>query len=540
MSAYLRYWMILISLGFLNTDIRCIAESPELLFAEIAEPSPDASQSLQTASDDWYKDAVVYHLWVASFRDSDGNGTGDVRGIIESLDTLQQLGVNTIWLSPFFESASSNRNLHGYDVIDHYQVDARLGTNADIEELIREAHTKNMRLIFDFVPNHLSSRHPWFIESKDPASPKRDWFMWRDDRPESGWTGFDQQSDWHESDGDYYYGMFWGGMPDVNHRNAEVRLEMARAARYWLDKGFDGMRIDAIRYLYENTDGTGAKADQEDQPETIQWFKAWREQIIDPYTQAGYAKLIVAENWTTERESLESYLIHEGEPIFHMTLNFALLPALTKLDASQAEDIWQWSSTLPRSVGLGNFVSNHDLAADRPGSLFAGEPEKLRAQAAWLLLGPGTPFVYYGNEIGQAQGQQRGDTKHRQKLNWEELNDQMTDQDSIWSWHQRLIILRHAHASLRRGTSTFLEVLPSPVDVVAIWREVEEDATLTLFNGSSQPISDLKVVLPKTLNGRELRSLLRDESITADDDGSVRIGSLSPFETKLYSQNASQ
>jgi alpha-glucosidase len=272
-----------------------VAQSPPWLFAGLGQPAPDLAQSLATTADDWYKDAVVYHLWVSAFRDSDEDGIGDLCGVIQSLDALQQLGVNTLWLSPFFQSASSLRNLHGYDVTDHYQVDPRLGTNEDADRLIREAHARKMRLIFDFVPNHLSRRHPWFIESRVPDSPKRDWFLWHDQRPQEGWTGFDRRSDWHSLDGSYYYGIFWSGMPDVNHRNPQVRLELARAARHWLDRGFDGMRMDAVRYLYENLEGDGVKADQEQQPETFAWFEAWRREVIDPYLEEGYAKFIVAE-----------------------------------------------------------------------------------------------------------------------------------------------------------------------------------------------------------------------------------------------------
>ena len=133
------------------------------LFAGLDPARPDRAQSLATERPDWHKDAIVYHVWVAAFRDSDGDGMGDLRGIIQSLDTLRELGVNTLWLSPFFKSGSTIRNLHGYDVIDHQEVDPRLGNNDDADALIREAHARGLRLIFDFVPNHLSIQHPRFI-----------------------------------------------------------------------------------------------------------------------------------------------------------------------------------------------------------------------------------------------------------------------------------------------------------------------------------------------------------------------------------------
>ena len=376
---------------------------------------------LKTPIHDWYKDAVVYHLWVPAFRDSDKDGVGDLKGVIQGLDTLKDLGITCIWLSPFFKSSSGPRNLHGYDVVDHYTVDPRLGTNDDAKALIHEAHARGIRLIFDFVPNHLSSRHPWFIESRDPKSPKRDWFVWRDTRPAKGWTGFGKGSVWHPLDGAFYYGIFSGGMPDLNHRNKEVRLEIAKAARYWLDLGFDGLRVDAVRYLYENFAGDGAKSDQEDNPETFAWFESFRRDVLDPYERAGYAKFMVAENWTDDRRSLLKYM-GDGERLaFHMTLNFPLVRAFTSLNPAVARDLWTWDAKLPPNTWLGTFASNHDLAANRPGTLFAKEPAKLRAEAAWLLLGPGTPFIYYGNEIAQPQGSEGGDIKHRKPLDWKTL-----------------------------------------------------------------------------------------------------------------------
>ena len=364
-----------------------------------------------------------------------------------SRSTLKDLGVTCIWLSPFFKSSSGNRNLHGYDVIDHYTVDSRLGTNDDAKALIRAAHARGIRLIFDFVPNHLSSKHPWFLESRDPKSPKRDWFVWRDTRPAKGWTGFGKASTWHASGGAFYYGIFSTGMPDINHRNKEVRLEMAKAARHWLDLGFDGLRVDAVRYLYENLAGDGAKSDQEDRPETLAWFESFRRDVLDPYESAGYAKFMVAENWTDDRRSLLKYMGDGERPAFHMTFNFPLLRGIYEASIRPLPATFgHGTPSCPPNAWLGTFTSNHDLAANRPGTLFAKEPAKLRAQAAWLLLGPGTTrFIYYGNEIAQLEGPEGGDIKHRKPLDWKTLELQRDDPASPWRWHQQLISLRIQH-----------------------------------------------------------------------------------------------
>jgi alpha-amylase len=500
------------------------------LFAGIEAPAPVPELSLSSDLEDWHKDAVVYHLWVASFRDSDGDGIGDLNGIRQSLDVFQELGVNAIWLSPFFKSTSSPRNLHGYDVIDHYTVDPRLGSNEDAFALIREAHKRGIRLIYDFVPNHLSTRHPWFIASRDPESPKRDWFIWREERPDRGWIGMFGQSAWHRLDGAYYYGIFWSGMPDVNHRNAGVRLELAKAAQFWLDRGFDGIRMDAVKYLFEDFSGTGERSDQHDQPETLDWFESWRRDVMDPYAEVGYPKFMVAENWTGEPESLRAYLVRNGRPVFHMTLNFAALGAFTKLDLEVARYWWSWDAQLPHSAWLGNFVSNHDMAADRPGTIFAGQPDRLRAQTAWLILGPGTPFIYYGNEIAQPQGPERGDLRHRHPLDWTVLARQREDPDSIWRWHQELIGLRHQHASLRRGKAQFLET-GGGREVLVLWREAQGNVTLTVFNGVNA-LEKLMVNLPPDASGKTASWLLGK---TAVQIGRSRLefGAIKPNEILL-------
>ncbi len=517
------------TMAFGLTSAPVNADAPKL-FDGIPPIQPERELCLKTQSNDWYKDAVVYHLWVPAFRDSDKDGVGDLKGIIQGLDTLKDLGVTCIWLSPFFKSSSGARNLHGYDVVDHYTVDPRLGTNDDAKALVRAAHARGIRLIFDFVPNHLSSRHPWFLESRDPKSPKRDWFVWRDTRPAKGWTGFGKASTWYPSGGAFYYGIFSSGMPDVNYRNKEVRLEMAKAARHWLDLGFDGLRVDAVRFLYENLAGDGSKADQEDNPETFAWFESFRRDVLDPYEGAGYAKFMVAENWTDNRSSLLKYMGDVEHPSFHMTFDFPLLKAFTSLNPAIARDLWTWDASLPPNAWLGTFTSNHDLAANRPGTLFAKEPAKLRAQAAWLLLGPGTPFIYYGNEIAQPQGSEGGDVKHRKPLDWKALELQRDDPSSPWRWHQQLISLRSQHSSLRRGKAEFLKTSAGD-NVLALWRTHENDMTLTLFNAQNAPLESLTVTLPKRVSGTNF--VLGSGAPTLSAPETLNAGPFTAFESKV-------
>jgi alpha-glucosidase len=226
------------------------------------------------------------------------------------------------------------------------------------------------------------------------------------------------------------------------------------------------------------------------------------------------------------------YFTYQERPVFDMTLNFPLLRALTRLDATLARDLWEWDADLPAHAWLGNFASNHDLAADRPGTLFADEPLRQRAQAAWLLLGPGTPFVYYGNEIGQPQGPERGDVKHRKPLDWQEVARQRDDAGSLWHWHRRLIELRREHASIRRGKAQFLKTNAGP-ELLALWRETEGDTTLTLLNGSADTLDELTVTLPETPTVITPRWLLGEGPPPKFEGVDLDAGSLAPYETRV-------
>lgn len=278
------------------------------------------SRSLASDSADWYKDQVFYHLWMSAFADSDYSGEGDIQGIINKLDYLQNdLGVTAIWLSPFFKSGSSLPNRHNYDPTDLNAVNPVYGSNTKMYELIEKVHGRGMRIIFDHVPNHVSSKHPWFTDSASSVnSDHRDWFVWRSSQP-SGWTGFDSQSDFHRySNGFYYYGVFWDGMPDLNYRTAAVRNAMGNAIIYWLNAGFDGLRVDAVKYLYEDwsTSGSG----YQNQEYTYKHFARIREEILDAYgsilgTGGNFHKFMVAENWDSNRGNLLSYMKHGGSKL---------------------------------------------------------------------------------------------------------------------------------------------------------------------------------------------------------------------------------
>lgn len=456
----------------------------EAAFLNLNELNPDA-RSLGATESDWYKDAIFYHVWMSAFSDGPDTDTeGDIPGIIAKLDYLQNdLGVTAIWLSPFLPSASGAANRHNYDATDHYSVNSVYGSTDDLNDLIEQVHSRGMRIILDWVPNHVSSQHPWFIESaSSTTSLKRDWFIWRSSRP-GGWTGWDADSDFHPDSGSYFYGVFWSGMPDLNYRNQEVRDAMGNGIIHWLNAGFDGIRVDAVKYLYEdwNTNGAGYS----DQPLTFSHYEFIRSDILDRYSNVSGSggnlhKFMVAENWTGDRANLLKYMDTGSAPAFHMTLDFPFAYAAASLNAGELDSHWKWVKQSVEPVGgwMGPFTSNHDNVISRPMSNFNGDAAKVRAQAALLLTGVGTPYLYYGNEIGMT-GIAGNDANLRTPLDWTEVTAQKADGQSLLSWHKALTALRRERISLRRGSYSLIQ---NSGGIFAFERAHESERTLVVFN----------------------------------------------------------
>lgn len=468
-------------------------------FRNLSEIEPDQIISLGAETQDWYKDSVFYHIWINAFNDSTGDGIGDIPGITARLDYLADLGVTGIWLSPFFSSSSEEINLHMYDTVDHYTVDPRFGSNDDLEELLVEAHARNMRVIFDWVPNHVSDQHPWFIDSAAGENDRDDWFVWRD-RPgsqEGPWG----QGVWHRhSNGRFFYGVFWRGMPDINFRSQAAKDAITNVAVYWLNKGFDGIRVDAVKYLYEDEKSEAGGYD--DQNETFEYFQAFRSQILDTYSQHtdnngnAFHKFMVAENWTHDRNNLERYMYENGKTGFHMTLDFPFAGAVRGRIPFQLENHWNWvSESLNPEGWMGTFLSNHDNVVPRPFSVHGAN--LVRAAVAAQLLGPGTPFLYYGNEIGMPDSSQFGgapheDRRHRQAFDWTAAEEQLQQETSLLSFHRDLIELRNDRASLRRGDT---QVLATSDQGIVFVRSYNNERSLIAINMNQQRI-DLNLEIP--------------------------------------------
>ncbi len=465
-------------------------------FPPLAAIEPDPASSLKTNAKDWYKDANFYHIWVSAFADSDGDGTGDIKGISMRLDYLKDLGMTALWLSPFLKSNSNQSNLHGYDTTDFLQVDPRLGSNEDARELLLAAHKRGMRVIFDMVPNHVSNKHPWFIDSQAGKPEKRDWFLWTNKIPEKGWKDWGGGTAWRQggqnaqSQDQAYYAIFWSGMPDLNYRNPDVRKAIADASIYWLNMGFDGVRMDAVRYLFEDPQ-SGENGVAKVLPETVEYFQRYRAEVLDAYGKLGFDKFMVAENWTGDRDSLREFITKDSREGFQMTMDFGFggmsyqsINGGAEYFSSEVGLQTYWSEFvapfLAQTGWLATFLNNHDNYQNRPFTQFKGHQGKIGLAMALQYTGLGTPFWYYGNELDMEGANTGRDTNFRQPTSWENLPSKRRDPASNFQQLKRLTALRAARASLRRGDYRPLE--SGSESIVAYLRGIEGEESLVLLN----------------------------------------------------------
>jgi alpha-glucosidase len=422
----------------------------------------DPGQQLENAPR-WYDDAVIYQVWVSAFADGVYNdGIGDLPGLQGKLDYLQSLGVNTIWLSPVFECAYKGANMHGYDTTDYTSVNDRFGTRADLKALIDAVHGRGMRILFDFVPNHTSTSHPWFTGDN-----RKSFYVWQPTLPAGWgfpWGGGSSDSVWAPLDGAWYYTAFGSGMADLNYYDATVRATMQGIEAYWLDRGFDGMRVDAVRYFCES--GPGKAADTPDTHARLQAFRS----VLDGYLAPGNAhprpggdaarysaKMMIAEAWTDTAAGVAPYY-GNGSNEFNLCLDFsapwAVSNAITQGDATQLTSLWEFERDhYPAGYRSATFDSNHDNLISRPGTQYKGDRPRIILAEALNLLAPGTPIIYYGNEVGMT-GASGTDLDLRRPMDWGAVAAQTAQTDSILNWTKYLIKARTTYPALRGGYAT--------------------------------------------------------------------------------------
>lgn len=461
-----------------------------------------------TDPDAWWNSSVFYEVFVRSYADATqgskaNDGIGDFRGLIERLDYLNDgdpntnsdLGVDALWLMPMMQSPS----YHGYDVVDYHNVEQDYGSNADFRAFMEAAHERGIRVILDLVLNHASSQHPWFISSRNGSTQYRDYFVWNDTNP--GDTGPWGQTVWHRGGNAWYYGIFWGGMPDWNLENQEVTDYLHDVTRYWLeDMDVDGFRLDAVRYLIEEN---GVLSDS---GPTHQWLQDY----IAYYKSVKPDAMTVGEVWA-ESSIVASYR-GEMDMNFQFDLASAILEAANNGNGSrlEAELARTWNNFDDNQFAT--FITNHDQ--DRVMSQLSGDVSKAKLAATVLLTIPGVPFIYYGEEIGM-QGT-KPDELIRRPLQWSggtnagfsaatpwiapnsdyqsvNVAIQTSSEDSLLNLYRRLVHIRQDNPGMALGNYTPLTT--SHNNLLGFLRQSREQSFVVLINVSGGTLSDWSVHL---------------------------------------------
>lgn len=491
----------------------------------------------------WYKDMVLYEAPVRSFYDSNGDGKGDFRGMAQKLDYLQQLGIDCIWLLPMYPSPLRD---DGYDIADFVSIHPDFGTVEDFKALIEAAHIRGIRVIADLVMNHTSDQHPWFQEARrDPNSPKRDYYVWSDDPNKyagvriiftdtepSNWT-FDPVA------GQYYWHRFFSHQPDLNYDNPAVWEEMFNVTRFWLDMGLDGFRCDAVPYLYER-EGTIC----ENLAETHTFLAALRRMVDREYP--GKILLAEANQWP---EDVIPYFGTSDAPEFHMSFHFPIMPrmymSVRREERSALVDILKRTPNIRPECQWAIFLRNHDeltlemvteeerqemwreFAPDRRMRLNLGIRRRLaplmdngRAEIellnVLLFSMPGTPVIYYGDEIGMGDDIYLRDRNGvRTPMQWStyrnagfsgagftglyspvisdslygyqtvNVETQQRNPTSLLNWTKRMIKIRRQYKAFGRGSFELVDE-PNP-RIFAFMRRYQDQNILVVVNLASTP-----------------------------------------------------
>lgn len=500
----------------------------------------------------WWREGVIYQIYPRSFQDTNGDGIGDLRGVTQRLDYLESLGVNAIWLSPFYPSPMAD---FGYDVADYVDVDPLFGTLADFDALVAAAHERDLKVIIDLVPNHTSDEHPWFREARaSRENRRRDWYIWRDPAPDGGppnnWLSEFGGSAWafDEASGQYYYHAFLDRQPDLNWRNPEVVAAIHEVMRFWLRRGVDGFRVDVIWHLMKDAEFRDNPPNPDYREGTNPYFKllpvhttdlaevqevvAGLRQVVDEFPD----RVLIGEIYLP----VERLVAYYGAALdgAHLPFNFALLE--TPWNAREIEAlVARYEDALPEG-GWPNWVlGNHD----RPRILKRVGPDQARVAAMLLLTLRGTPTLYYGDEIGMPQvdvpperiqdpyeknvpGLGLGRDGVRTPMQWDgsafagfsdvepwlplapdhtEVNVQaaLADPHSMLTLYRRLLSLRRSHPSLATGAYV---AVAAEGDLLLYRREGEAERLLVALNLGGEPL----LVAAPEIEGKLLLSTFCD------------------------------
>lgn len=483
----------------------------------------------------WWNDAVFYEIFVRSFYDQTGNGIGDFKGLTQKLDYLNDgdpetnddLGITGIWLMPMMTSPS----YHGYDVIDYYTTEPDYGSMLDFEEFLAAAHERGIKVIIDLVMNHSSNQNPWFIKSAANQEGYRNWYIWSDNNP--GFLGPWGQNVWHQRNGDYYYGLFFDGMPDLNYTHQPVRDKMFDVVKFWLDKGVDGYRLDAIKYLIE--DGTLLE-------NTTQTFELL-EEFHDVYKAENPDAFTVGEVWSSTQSIIPYVQNDRLDVCFEFGLAGAIIDAV---DNANPETLENQLTTVLNSYPIlqyATFLTNHDI--DRVFSTLGAAVDKMKLAASIYLTLPGVPFVYYGEEIGMIG---TGDHLNiRRPMQWADethagfstvtpwqaiasnyhvnnVEEMEANPTSLLSHYKDLIAIRNEQEALRRGHTLLIE--NNIEDIFSFARIHNDEGIIVVSNTGTNTVSpELSLDLSALPAGEYfITELMKNEAF-----GKVTINALGGF-----------
>ena len=485
------------------------------------------------AEQPWWKSAVVYQIYPRSFCDSNGDGVGDLEGIRRHLDHLEDLGVDAIWISPFFTSPMKD---YGYDVADYCDVDPLFGDLADFDRLLTDAHAHGIKVLIDWVPNHTSDQHPWFVESRSSRdNPKADWYWWRDPdpddptKPPNNWvaafTGGPAWT-WDEGRQQWYLHNFLKEQPDLNWRNPEVVEAMLGTLRFWLDRGVDGFRIDVVHLIGKTPDLPDGPVDDEgnvypvhDYQDTHAHLRTIRS-LMDGYEPE---RMMVGEVYLLSTRRVATYYGEDDE--LHLSFNFPPLHAPWEAAAWRRRVDRVVEELDPRNAWPSWVISNHDQPRHRTRY---GSEARARAAAVLLLTLRGTPFLYAGEELGLEDAvipparvlDPGGRDGCRAPIPWTPAPDHGwgttdpwlpwppeadvrnaetagADDRSVLALYRRLLAARRASPALRLGAFGWLD--GAPADVLAYERvgtdRSNRRVVLVNYAGSSQDVSGLAPAL---------------------------------------------
>lgn len=521
-------------------------------------------ETLRSPALPWWQNGVIYQIYPRSFRDTNGDGTGDLAGVIEKLDYLSEtLGVDGIWFSPFYPSPMRD---FGYDIANYTDVDPLFGDLTVVDELIREAHARSVRVIIDYVPNHSSDEHSWFRESRSSCdNPKRDWYYWRDPKPDgsppNNWieeTG-GAVWEWDEATEQYYLHSHFASQPDLNWRNPAVRTAMFAVLRFWLDRGVDGFRVDVPHLIMKDPElrdnpvnprpvanpydrqhpafHTQLHLHDRQHPDLHGVFRDMR-RLVDSYDGD---RVLIGE---IEVAPWETWRLYFGEQLdeFHVPFNFQLIETPWDAGAIRAS-VEALEAALPLGAWPNYVLGNHD----RPRLATRYGPEKARVAAMLLLCLRGTPTLYYGDELGMqdtvipAERLQDplGRDGSRTPMPWHagshagfcaadvetwlplavdhrtiNVAGQQADDRSLLNLYRQLLACRKASTPLHQGSYRSLDV--GSAECYAFLREADDQRLLVVLNFSSQ---ERTLAVPSFPAGRIVLSTCLDRGGIVDITG---------------------